>query len=58
VRAKASHQLQIAWRSRANDTLRSAASRGRTFVFRAGIRRAPGFPHETGVTHSVRVRVR
>ena len=33
-------------------------SRGRTFVFRARIRRAPGFPYETGVTRTVRVRVR
>ena len=39
-------------------TFRSAASRGRVFVFRARIRRAPGFPYETGVTRSVRVRVR
>ena len=36
----------------------TAASRGRTFVFRARIRRAPGFPYETGVTRTVRVRVR
>jgi len=39
-------------------TFRSAGSRGRTFVFRARIRRAPGFPYETGVTRTVRVRVR
>ena len=37
---------------------RTAASRGRTFVFRARIRRAPGFPYETGATRTVRVRVR
>jgi hypothetical protein len=36
----------------------SAGSRGRQFVFRARIRRAPGFPYETGVTRTVRVRVR
>ena len=36
----------------------TAASRGRTFVFRARIRRAPGFPYETGVSRTVRVRVR
>jgi len=39
-------------------TFRSAGSRGRDFVFRARIRRAPGFPYETGTTRSVRVRVR
>jgi hypothetical protein len=39
-------------------TFRSASSHGRTFVFRARIRRAPGFPYETGVTRTVRVRVR
>ena len=43
---------------RARYTFRSAGSRGRTFVFRARIRRAPGFPYETGVTRTVRVRVR
>jgi hypothetical protein len=43
---------------RARYTFRSAASRGRTFVFRARIRRAPGFPYETGVSRTVRVRVR
>jgi hypothetical protein len=37
---------------------RSAGSRGRQFVFRARIRRAPGFPYETGATRTVRVRVR
>ncbi|HET8952504.1 MAG TPA: hypothetical protein VFN44_18415, partial [Solirubrobacteraceae bacterium] len=45
-------------RFRARYTFRSAGSRGRTFVFRARIRRAPGFPYETGVTRTVRVRVR
>ena len=39
-------------------TFRSAGSRGREFVFRARIRRAPGFPYETGSTRTVRVRVR
>jgi hypothetical protein len=39
-------------------TFRSAGSRGRVFVFRARIRRAPGFPYETGATRTVRVRVR
>ena len=39
-------------------TFRSAGSRGRVFVFRARIRRAPGFPYETGTTRTVRVRVR
>ena len=43
---------------RARYTFRSAGSRGRTFVFRARIRRAPGFPYETGLTRTVRVRVR
>jgi hypothetical protein len=43
---------------RARYTFRSAGSRGRTFVFRARIRRAPGFPYETGLTRPVRVRVR
>jgi hypothetical protein len=38
-------------------TFQSAGSRGRVFVFRARIRRAPGFPYETGVTRTVRVRV-
>ena len=32
--------------------------RGRTYVFRARIRRAPGFPYSTGYTRTVRVRVR
>ena len=45
-------------RFRARYTFRSSASRGRTFVFRARISRAPGFPYETGVTRTVRVRVR
>ena len=36
----------------------SAGSRGRQFLFRARIRRAPGFPYETGTTRAVRVRVR
>jgi hypothetical protein len=43
---------------KARYTFRSAGSRGREFVFRARIRRAPGFPYETGKTRSVRVRVR
>ena len=43
---------------KARYTFRSAGSRGRMFVFRARIRRAPGFPYETGVTRTVRVRVR
>ena len=43
---------------RARYRFRTAASRGRTFVFRARIRRAPGFPYETGATRTVRVRVR
>ena len=43
---------------KARYTFRSAGSRGRTFVFRARIRRAPGFPYETGVTRTARVRVR
>ena len=43
---------------RARYTLRVGGSRGRQFVFRARIRRAPGFPYETGVTRTVRVRVR
>ena len=43
---------------KARYTFRSSGSRGRQFVFRARIRRAPGFPYETGVTRSVRVRVR
>jgi hypothetical protein len=37
---------------------RSAGSRGRVFLFRARIRRAPGFPYETGFTRTARVRVR
>ncbi len=43
---------------RARYRFRTAASRGRRFVFRARIRRAPGFPYETGATRTVRVRVR
>ena len=43
---------------KARYTFRSAGSRGRVFVFRARIRRAPGFPYETGFTRTVRVRVR
>ena len=43
---------------RARYRFRSGGSRGRQFVFRARIRRAPGFPYETGVTRTVRVRVR
>jgi hypothetical protein len=43
---------------RARYRFRAAASRGRTFLFRARIRRAPGFPYETGATRTVRVRVR
>ncbi|HKG65761.1 MAG TPA: hypothetical protein VKB28_16960 [Solirubrobacteraceae bacterium] len=39
-------------------TFRSAGSSGRRFVFRARIRRAPGFPYETGVSRTVGVRVR
>lgn len=39
-------------------TFKSGSSRGRVFVFRARIRRAPGFPYETGATRTVRVRVR
>ncbi len=36
----------------------TGGARGRTFLFRARIRRAPGFPYETGHTRTVRVRVR
>lgn len=39
-------------------TFLSAGSSGRRFVFRARIRRAPGFPYETGVSRTVGVRVR
>ena len=42
---------------RARYRFRDAASRGRRFAFRARIRRAPGFPYETGTTRSVTVRV-
>ncbi len=37
---------------------RNAASRGRSFVFRARIRPAPRFPYETGYSKTVTVRVR
>ena len=36
---------------------RSAASRGRSFVFRARIRPAPRFPYETGYSKTVTVRI-
>lgn len=36
---------------------RSAASRGRTFVFRVKLRRDAGFPYEQGYSNRVRVRV-
>ncbi len=43
---------------RARYRFQTAAARGRTYVFRARIRRAPGFPYSTGYTRTVRVRVR
>ena len=43
---------------RAGYRFRTAGARGRTYVFRARIRRAPGFPYETGYSRTVRVRVR
>jgi hypothetical protein len=45
-------------RFRGRYRFRSAASRGRSFVFRARIRTAPRFPYETGYTKTVTVRVR
>lgn len=45
-------------RFRVRYRFRNAASRGRSFVFRARIRTAPRFPYETGYTKTVTVRVR
>jgi hypothetical protein len=45
-------------RFRARYRFRTSAARGRTYVFRARIRRAPRFPYETGHTRTVSVRVR
>ena len=43
---------------RAGYRFQTAGARGRTYLFRARIRRAPGFPYETGATRTIRVRVR
>ena len=45
-------------RFRVRYRFRNAASRGRSFVFRARIRTAPRFPYETGYSKTVTVRVR
>jgi hypothetical protein len=45
-------------RFRAGYRFQTGGARGRTYLFRARIRRAPGFPYETGATRSIRVRVR